>query len=1149
MQINVIGRALHRMGLPASQTVFYMKLTAIFLLFGCLQLSARTYSQISLSGKGISLEKALSEIGRQSGHFFFYKYNELRDAQPVTLKLRNVPLPKALDEIFRNQPFTYAIDNNTIVVVKKEADSRPADDALPPVEVIGTITDEKGNPMPGATIRVKGTTKATVSDATGTFRIPELPEGTVLVISYTGYVMQEVLLKSGRNISVVMKEDDNSLKSVVVVGYGTQERKDVTGAIATLPAKKLKDQPVTSVDAALAGQIAGVQVAQTSGSPGGGVTVRVRGSGSLSAGNEPLYVIDGFPVSNDYNQLNNPLNTLNPNDIESIQVLKDASATAIYGSRGSNGVVIITTKSGKSGAARINLDVYTGYQEVAKKIDLLDAEGFANYINETRNNAWVDRGGLITDDNTVRNNVIYRLPPFLADPASLGKGTDWQEEIFRKAPIRNYQLSFSGGNDRTKYYMSAGYLDQDGVVINGDFKRYNFKLNVESQLSDRIKVGANLTPTYTTSNVSDAEGHWSGGAVILSALLMSPHLPVYNPDGTYTTGLNLGYGFSSVENPVKTAKEKVNNWGRFRLLGTSFAEIELLKDLKFKALVGTDIRTARQRTFVPSIIGRDGAPPPSIPIGTATSTENVNWLSEFTLAYNKSVGKHSVNSVLGYTIQKENFESNFVSATNYPNDLVQTINAGIINGGSSDRQQWSLLSYLARVNYSYDRKYMLTATVRRDGSSRFGSDNKWGTFPSVSAGWRVTEEDFMMGVNWLDDLRLRASYGITGNNFIGNYDHIGLIANQNYVLGSGSGSIVNGLAPGTFSNSNLGWELNKQFDLGIELGVLNNRVVFSADYYNKVTSKLLLNVPVPSITGFTSATQNIGKIRNHGIELSLSTKNTVGAFRWTTDVNVSFNRNKVLALGPEGSPIFGNYQLNSSHKTEIGRSMGNYYGYDVIGIYQNEEDLAKSPKFADSRPGHLKFRDVNGDGVLSTEDRTILGSPFPDMTYGITNNLSYKGFEMNILLQGVAGYEVLNLGRRFHGNYAGTGNSIAEVKDAWRSPENPGSGTVPRLNRDLARYSSSNSSANISSLFVEDASFLRIRNISLGYNFSEKLTGKINARSARLYVSVQNAHTFTNYTGYNPEVSVTGASTLTPGVDYGGYPVARTFTLGINLGF
>lgn len=1134
------------------QTVLSMKLTAILLFIGCLQLSAKSFSQnINLSAKNMSLEKALSIIGNQSGHFFFYRYNDLRKAKSVTLDLKNTPLKQALEEAFRNQPFTYTIDNKTIVVNKKtETPVAPKPELAPLADVKGKVLNEKNEPLPGATIRVKGANKMTVSDADGVFSLTGVPDDAVIVVSYTGYIQKEFTAASAADIVVVLKEEDSNLKAVVVVGYGTQQRKDVTGSIATISSQKLKDQVVTTIDAAMAGLAAGVQVSQASGSPGGGVSVRVRGAGSVTAGNEPLYVIDGFPVTNDYNQLNNPLNTISPNDIESIQILKDASATAIYGSRGSNGVVIITTKSGKSGVSRINFDAYTGIQEVAKKIELLDAEGFGKYINETRNNGWIDRGGSASDPNSVRNNALYNIPAFTADPSTMGKGTDWQDEIFRSAPMRNYQLSFSGGNEKTKYYISGGYLGQDGVVIGSDFKRYSFKLNIESELSKRIKVGANITPSYTTSNVSDAEGHWTTGAVILSALLIPPHLPVYNPDGTYTTARALGNGFSSVENPVKVALEKVNKFNRFRLLGTSFAEIELYRDLKFKTMVGVDLASSRNRTFIPSVIGRDGAAPPQIPSGSATSTENVNWLTELTLNYNKRFGAHAVNAVVGYTAQQEEFQSNMVSATNFPNDLVQTINAGVVNGGSSDIQQWTLLSYLARANYSYDNKYLLTATIRRDGSSRFGADNKWGVFPSVSLGWRISQEDFMQNIAWLSELKLRTSYGVTGNNFIGNYEHIGLMTGQNYIFGSGSGAIVNGVRPSTFANANLGWERNNQFDAGVEIGVFDNRIALAVDYYDKRTSDLLLDVQTPLVTGFPNATQNIGKVKNHGFEFTLNTKNLVNAFKWSTDFNISFNKNEVLELGPGGAPVYASYQINNSHITQIGGELGAFFGYDVIGVFQNQKEIDENPSFADSKPGHLRFRDVDGDGKLSTADRTVLGSSLPDFTWGLTNSFSYNNFDLSVMVQGVQGFEIMNLGRRFYSNYAGTGNSLAaSYENAWRSEADPGDGKTPRLNRDLARYTSSNASANISSVFIEDGSFWRIRNIALGYTFSEKLVSKIGAKSIRFYGSVQNAFTKTDYIGYNPEISNVGSSATAPGVDYGGYPVARTFTFGFNLGF
>lgn len=485
-------------------------------------------------------------------------------------------------------------------------------------------------------------------------------------------------------------------------------------------------------------------------------------------------------------------------------------------------------------------------------------------------------------------------------------------------------------------------------------------------------------------------------------------------------------------------------------------------------------------------------------------------------------------------------------STNFPNDLVETLNAGIPTSATTTAYEWSLISHLARLNYSYEGKYLLTATLRRDGSSRFGDNNKWGTFPSVSAGWRISEENFLKNIKQLSELKLRASFGLTGNNFIGNYDHVGLIAKQNYVFG---GAIVNGLGPNSISNPDLSWEKNQQFDLGLEVGLFQNRIFVVADYYEKITSDLLLNVPTPSLTGYTSARQNIGKVKNSGWELALTTRNMTRDLKWTTDFNISFNRNVVMALGPSGEPIFGNYQLTGTHITQVGNAMGNFYGYQVEGIFQNQQEIADNPSFSDSKPGHFRFKDVNGDGKLSIDDRTILGNPMPDFIYGLTNTLSYKGFDLSILLQGVQGNEIMHLGRRYYANYAGTANGMREMMNSWKSEQDPGDGKTPRVNRDLSRYASSNASANVSSVMIEDGSFLRVRNVSLGYTIPSNYLAKLLVRSARIYANLQNPITWTKYTGYNPEVSVQGGSPLEPGVDHGGYPIAKVFTIGLNVGF
>ncbi|WP_218155022.1 SusC/RagA family TonB-linked outer membrane protein [Pedobacter insulae] len=1136
-----------------------MKLTVIFIMLGCLQISAKSFSQsINLIGKNIPLEKALTQIGEQSGYFFFYKYNEIKDAKPVTLNLKGVSLEKALQESFKDQFFTYSIDKKTIVVTKTNFQK----EEVLPIDVKGKVVDEAGLPLIGANVKLKDSNKGVMTDANGNFSIADLPDDAVLVVSYTGFINAEIKVGGRSSLTITLKENSQTLDAVVAVGYGTVQKKDVTGSISSIGAKQIKDQPIVSLDQAMAGQMAGVQVTQATGAPGGGATVRVRGAGSLSAGNEPLYVVDGFPVTNDYNQRNNPLATINPADIENIQVLKDASATAIYGSRGSNGVVIITTKSGKSGASKIDLSLNTGIQQVERTLDVLNAREFAVFINEARNNAWVNSGAgrSASDPNSARiNNVMYLLPASLSNPDALGKGTNWQDEIFRTAPMSNYQINFSGGNEKTKYFVSGGYLTQEGVVLGSDLKRYSFRVNVESKINDIVKVGANITPSYNFSNQSLAEGNWQGGGIIQSALTANPLLSPYNADGSYTKITGQGIGTSEVDNPVKIAREYFHQQGNMRLLGTAFAEVSIINDLKFKALVGADIRNFREQIFNPSVINPNSVNDTKLATANNNTIENRNWLAEFTLSYNKKVKKHAFDALLGYTIQQENMEFNSISATSFPNDQIKTISAaGAITNATATKEEWALLSYLARLNYSFDNRYLVTATLRTDGSSRFGIDNRYGVFPSVSLGWRISEEGFMKNVNWISDLKIRTSYGITGNNFISNYGAIGLTSPDNYVFGTSGGTVNNGIRVANIGNTLLSWEKNKQLDIGLEFGILQNRVAMSVDYYNKRTSDLLLNVPTPTLTGYTNALQNIGEIQNKGFEFTVTSRNLVKAFKWSTDVNFSTNNIAVLALGPDGSRILARqttFAAGNTHVTEIGSAPGSFFGYKVIGIYQNQSEIDTQPIIrnangtAFSKPGQLKFADVNGDGVITADDRTNIGSPFPDFTYGMTNTFAYKGFDFAFTLQGVHGFEVLNAARRFYGNYAGSYNVLQSTANGWKSESNRGDGVSPQIDRNFNAIGIASVINNATSAFVEDGSFLRIRNITLGYNLPTSIAKSLKVANARLSFTVQNAYTFTKYEGYNPEVSIEGANPLMPGVDSGGYPLARTYMFGLNFGF
>jgi len=1099
---------------------------------------------ISLKVEQTKLRTVLATLEQQYNVQFVYSSKAIQADRKISVNARAQRLAEFLDTVLEPLHIAYRVVQGQIILTPATAGAASGGDhagnhlnqaaaSLPLLlPVSGTVKDENGNGLPGVSVVLKGTQRGTTTNAEGQFRMDVPNNSAVLVFSFVGYKTQEVRVGGQSVITLSLSPENNALNEVVVVGYGSQKRTDITGSVASVPIQNIRDQPVTGLDQALAGQVAGVQVSQTTGAPGGGVTVRIRGTGSIGAGNEPLYVIDGFPLEVGFNQTANPLAQLNPSDIESMEVLKDASATAIYGSRGANGVIIITTKRGKAGQTRLSMDVFAGWQEVANKIPLMNATEYAEMVRDAHTNS-----GFAAD-----------LPPGFNNPASFGTGTDWQDAIFRVAPMQNYQLTASGGNDKSRFLISGGYLKQEGLVINSGFQRFSFRVNTDADLFRNVKVGVNLSPTYTTRNIVNAEGHFgsSENAVINAALVYSPTLPVYNPDGTYSTQTNFGYRFIQPENPVAIALETTNERRQLQLLSTAYAEWRILPYLTAKTNFGVNLNTARQNYFRPSILGFDSAPAPSVPSASDISSHAFDWLWENTLTYDLSLGKHNLTGLVGYTSQKSDYMDSYVRSNQMPNDQVQTLNVATTfqtNGTGSSRSQWALLSMLARVNYNYGGKYLLTATIRRDGSSRFGANTRWGVFPSVSAGWRLTEEPFMKSLPVIDELKLRASYGLTGNNAIPNYGAIGLLRASNYNFGPGVGTIVTGFSPSSFSNQSLGWESTRQLDAGLELGLWNSRVFLIAEYYQRITNDLLLNVNVPQVTGFTTVLKNIGSVENKGWEFTLSTRNLVNAFKWNTDFNVTLNRNKVLSLGPTGDPIFANTGLANSHKTEIGQPLGNIFGYRVDGVLMSQDDIRPNNSWANSRPGDLKFVDVNGDGAITPDDRTLLGSPLPHLVYGMTNRFSYGDFEVNVLLQGVQGNEVLNLSRRFIAANANA-NVLKENVNRWRSPQEPGNGQIPRANR-----SATGNNTVLTSYFVEDGSFLRVRNITFGYNLPKAWQGALRLKGARLYGGVQNALTFTKYKGYNPEVNTEGANPLAPGVDYGGYPVARTYTLGINASF
>ncbi|WP_420146698.1 SusC/RagA family TonB-linked outer membrane protein [Spirosoma sp.] len=1032
--------------------------------------------------------------------------------------------------------------------------------------ITGTVKDAaNGDVLAGTTVQAKGTNVGATCDAQGKYQL-NVPSGSkTLVFSFIGYQPLEVAIGNRSVVDVQLTATDNALSEVVVVGYGVQNKRDITTAIGSVKAKDLANQPVASFDQALAAKIAGVQVTQTSGAPGAGLSIRVRGTGSISAGNDPLYVIDGIPLSRDTkyatgstnNQFpDNPINvmsTINTDDIESIEVLKDASAAAIYGSRGSNGVVLITTKRGKEGKTVVSLDSYVGVQNVSKKIDMVNAYEYAQLSYEAKNNAYIDRNptGKPTDSNDIRNKGVGapstliqpEILPYLTGQSGL-TNTDWQDAIFQSAPIQNHTLSISGGKDNVKFYVSGNFLNQRGVVINSGFKRYGARANVEVK-SGRLTAGINLNPTYSYHDLVKAEGPYLGEGIVGLALQMPPIFPVYNTDGSYNwQGNAWGYGATSILNPVAIANQVSDKMSQIRLLGNAYAQYEIIKGLSYRLSVGTDINSFQRDYYRPSTLeirDRKGA---SVPTGFSRAQNFVDWLVENTLNYNRSIGQHNFSALAGFSSQKDRRTASELTATNFPNDLVYTLNAGQVSSGLSDIQEWSLLSYLGRVQYDYGGKYLVSAAIRADGSSRFGRDNRWGYFPSVSAGWNISQENFMKSANWLSDLKLRASYGLTGNFQIPNYGSVSLLSYQNYILGPET--IVSGLAPTNSANDKLKWEKTAMLDVGFDVAFLRNRLNFTFDYYNANTSDLLLNVPVPRASGFSTELQNIGKVNNQGFEFTLGTRQTFGRLNWDASANIATNRNKVLALGPSGDPIIvAGGVAGAQFITQIGRPIGEYYTMIYDGVFKNQAEVDAYPHTSTTRPGDFRFIDRNGDGKIDfSSDRAVTGSYFPKYTFGFTNNFAYRGFDFSFAIQGVQGHKIMNLIRRYIYNLEGNGNLFKGALDRWQSAENPGSGLVNRANR-LA----SGSNGEISTWHIEDGSYVRIRTITLGYALPATLLQKLRLSRARLYATVQNPFTFTKYLGFNPEVNSRPDSALSSGEDYGTYPLPRTTSVGLNLSF
>lgn len=983
--------------------------------------------------------------------------------------------------------------------------------------VTGMVTDQSGAPLPGVNIVVKGTTNGTITDFDGKYQL-DAKASDVLKFSFLGYIPQEIPA-SNSVINVQLKEDTKSLDEVVVVGYGTQKKSDITGAVASVSADDLKGQPVSSVDQALQGRVAGVQITSNSGAPGGSISVRVRGIGTINDA-DPLYVVDGLPVGN--------INFLNPNDIASVEILKDASASAIYGSRGANGVVLITTKKGKlNSKASVNLDVYYGVQKV---------------INNWKTTTGPEWYSIQEELNKTRTSPIDLS---LVDK---NQNTDWFNAITRVAPMQNYNFGVTGGSKAMTYALSIGHLNQEGTVEGSSFERTTGKLNVGYQVSKRFKIGTNLNIEHSKKYSINEENYHVG--VINTAIKIEPVIPVWKDKANHVYDYSK---FTDYPNPVAAIEYDNSHSEKLQLVGNVYGELELAKGLKAKTSFGQSSYRTDSYNFTPVY---------SVNINQQNLVNKVYrgynrgdyWSWENTLNYDGTFGKHNLSALAGYTMEEGNYEWFSASKTNIPNEdpsmwyLDAAADGDLASGSASSV---SMMSFLGRINYSYDNKYLATVNFRADASSKFPKENRWGYFPSVALGWKISKESFLENATWLTNLKLRAGWGQIGNQNIGSYPYQETMngnSQYRYLFGMtptiDQGYVVTGMV-----DQSIKWETVESLNFGVDASFFDDRLQTTIDWYNKKTKDMLVSVPIPYYYGYESGpTSNVGSVKNNGLEVSVSYRDRISnKLSYNVGFNIATVKNEVLSLG-NGEPIAGGYYYGgNATRTEEGEPIGYFYGYKTDGVFQSQQEIDSAPvqegsSNEDLKPGDLKFVDVNGDGVVNDEDKTYLGSPIPKFTYGFNLGVTYGAFDLSAFVQGSQGNKIFNAMKTHLYNFDET-NKSTDMLNSW-TPSNTNT-DMPRLNGN-----DKNNTNRTSDRFVEDGSYARLKNITLGYTLPKSLIQKAGIASLRFYVSGQNLVTITNYSGADPEIGQNATDNyLSRGVDIGTYPQAQTYVFGVKLGF
>lgn len=1116
-----------------------MKLTTIILITTLLQVSASSFGQkITMTGKNVSIDKIFREIKKQTGFDVLISTTKFKTTHKVDANFTNASLIKVMDKVVQGTDLSYTIEDRNIVIQEKAKSLFNQElKTTAVIDIFGKVVDEDNRPLPGATVKVKKENKVAITNSNGEFSIKAIDSDSELEISYVGYQMLTVKASSDLN-TIRLKKNDSKLEEVIVIGYGAVRKSDLTGSVSKILAENVAERPVSSVEQMLQGQVSGVQIIQNTGAPGGGITFNIRGANSISGSNQPLIVIDGYPIESDNEAIkmdggsqsgylsdlpaDNALASLNPNDIASVEILKDASSTAIYGSRGANGVVLITTKRGKAGRDRVEYNYRSDFSQLPKKMDLLNTRDYINYANEGYLNSGKDSlYSQIEIDEYLKTDV------------------DWQGLIFRTSVNQSHQANVSGGNDKMKYAATLGYLGQEGIVENSKFDRGSIRLNLDREVSKKFKLGLSMSGTMSknkaamqASSIDDVSTSIIHGA-LRSRPLISPYTAEDELDDSY------------IGNPLTlvTLAEDINNVTT--VLTNLFAEYLIAPGLNFRVNGGVNSIMSQRDFYHPH-----GTTLGNLSGGYAYrgNSNSFNYLTEYTLNYNKVINqKHRINAVAGYTWQEWKRNTFGINALGFPNDNQLYYNLGsasTISKPTTNTIQWALASFLGRVNYSFDNKYLLTLTGRADGSTRLADGNKWDFFPSVAAGWNLHNEQFMKQFDFLSELKLRASYGLSGNQAIAVGATRASMGTVNSVINQ---TIQTGFVQSNMANSNLHWERTKQVNLGFDIALFKNKVNFTFDYYKKKTEDLLISLVIPPSNSFTRYNTNSGTIENKGYEFDLNVKIFTGKFKWDASGNLSVNRNKITSLGSIESfpaPTFGAVGGQSLNIAKVGYPIGAFYGYRITGIYQNQAEIDNGPTDPTlPEPGDFKFKDLNGDGKISAEDREFIGNPRPDFIFGLTNNFSWKGFSLSTFIMGSIGQDVVNANRYYLDalsmNFQSNVSQVA-YDNRWT-----GEGTSNKYPKANARAQAFKS--RFADFIVEDASFIRLKNVILSYTFPKKVVPFLD--NFKVFASATNLITITNYTGFDPEVNSRGSNSLTIGIDGGSIPQYRTFSVGLGVGF